>query len=298
MGIVRVTAVLALTLAPGCFWVTTKDEGNLLRKDVTSLKERMAKQEESVDERVKKLDESLDKATKLLARNSADVGSDVEKLGKTQSELNGQVQDMKRQVDAMHAEVDALKQENAKLRSDYEARLAAAEQRLASFDGGGGGTKPGGGGDKPPGGGGTVTSPGGQVLDKDALFTRARTSLESGQLNDARRDYVDFVKRFPKDTRADDAQYALGEIFYREKSYEKAIGEFQKVIDGFPDGDQADRALFRAGEASIEMKWCVDARAYFGVLVQKYPKSTLLKNAKAKLEFIKKNAKKKDVCST
>jgi TolA-binding protein len=294
-----VPGLLALALAPGCFWVTTKDEGNLLRKDVTSLQERMAKQEESVDERVKKLDESLDKATKLLTRNSADVGTDVEKLGKDQSQLNGQVQDMQRQVESMRAEVDALKQENAKLRSDYEARLAAAEQRLASFDGAPtgkpGGTPPG-GGEKPPGG--SVTSPGGSVLDKDALFARAKKSLDDGQLTDARRDYTDFLKRFGKDSKADDAQYALGEIFYREKAYEKAIGEFQKVIDGFADGDQADRALFRAGEASIEMKWCVDARAYFGVLVQKYPKSALVKNAKAKLDFIKKNAKKKDVCST
>lgn len=288
-------ALLALTLAPGCFWVTTKDEGNLLRKDVDSLKERMAKQEESVDERVKKLDESLDKATKLLARNSADVGSDVEKLGKDQSTLNGQVQDMARQVESMRAEVEALKQENAKLRSDYEARLAAAEQRLAAFDGGAvkpGPTNP------PPGPGGSVTSPGGTVLDKDALFARARKSLDDGQLTDARRDYTDFVKRFPKDAKADDAQFALGEIFFREKAYEKAIGEYQKVIDSFADGDMADDALFRAGEASVAMKWCVDARAYFGVLVQKYPKSTLVKSAKARLDYLKKNAKKKDVCST
>ena len=294
MGVAHKTAAaaLALALAPGCFWVTTKDEGNLLRKDVTSLQERMAKQEESVDERVKKLDESLDKATKLLARNSADVGSDVEKLGKDQAQMNGQVQDMQRQVEGMRAEVEALKAENAKLRSDHEARLAAAEQRMAAFDPGAG-TKP---IDKPPGG--TVTTPGGTVLDKDALFARAKASLDNGQLTDARRDYSDFIKRFPKDVRVDDAQYALGETYYREKAYEKAIGEFQKVIDGFAEGDQADRALFRAGEAAIEMKWCVDARAYFGVLVQKYPKSSLLKNAKTKLEFIKKNAKKKDVCST
>jgi TolA-binding protein len=290
-----IVAALAMALAPGCFWVTTKDEGNLLRKDVTSLQERMAKQEESVDERVKKLDESLDKATKLLARNSADVGTDVEKLGKDQSQLNGQVQDVQRQLESMRAEVEALKQENAKLRTDYEARLAAAEQRLAGFDGGA--VKPG-----PttttPGPGGSVTSPGGTVLDKDALFARAKKSLDDGQLTDARRDYTDFLKRFGKDAKADDAQYALGEIFFREKAYEKAIGEFQKVIDGFATGDQADRALYRAGEASIAMKWCVDARAYFGVLVQKYPRSSLVKNAKTKLDYLKKNAKKKDVCST
>jgi TolA-binding protein len=285
-------AALALALAPGCFWFTTKDEGNTLRKNVASLDQRMVKQEESVDERVKKLDESLDKATKLLTRNSADVGSEVQQLSKDQSSLNGQLQDMRRQVEGMRAEVDALKQENAKLRADYEARLVAAEQRIASLDGGKG-TAP-----TPPKPDGTVTSPGGTVLDKDSLFTRARKALDEGQLSDARRDYADFVKRFPKDTRADDAQLALGEIAFREKAYDKAITEFQKVFDSYPDGDQADRALFRAGETSAVLKWCVDAKAYFDVLIKKYPKSKLVKDAKTRLDYLKKNAKKKDVCST
>ncbi len=280
-------AALVLLLAPGCFWATTKHEGDVLRKDVSSIEQRVAKQEETVDERVKKLDESLDQATKLLARNSADVGTEVEKLGKDQSQLTGQLADQQREINALRTEVDALKAENAKLRGDHEARLAATEQRLAALDGG----KPGTGGTA-----GTGTGP--APVDKDTLYARARSALEAGQLTDARREYTEFLKRFPQDARADDARYGLGEIFFREKAYEKAIGEFQKVIDSFPDGDMADDALFRAGEASVAMKWCVDARAYFGVLVQKYPKSTLVKNAKAKLEYLKKNAKKKDVCST
>src|SRR5690349_20032205 len=95
---VRRAAALALTLAPGCFWATTKHEGDELRKDVASLQERVGKHEESVDERVKKLDESLDKATKLLARNIADLGTDVDMLGKDRSQLNGQLQDMRREL--------------------------------------------------------------------------------------------------------------------------------------------------------------------------------------------------------
>jgi TolA-binding protein len=263
---------------------------------VASLKERMAKQEESVDERVKKLDESLDKATKLLTRNSADVGSEVENLGKEQAALNGQVQDARRQLEAMRAEVDTLKAENAKLRGDYETRLAAAEQRIAALDGG---KSPSGGGTTGPvTGPGTVVTPKDSGLDKDGLLARADKSLAAGQLTDARRDYLEFVKKYAKDAKADDAQYGIGETYYRERAFEKAISEFQKIIDMYPTADTADKAFYRAGEAAMEMKWCVDANAYFGVLVQKYPKSKLVKDAKAKLAFIKKNAKKKDVCST
>jgi TolA-binding protein len=303
MGLTRArvaSAALVLALAPGCFWFTTKDEGNRLRKDVSAIDERLAKKEADLDARVKQLDESLDKATKLLARNSADLGAEVEKLGQEQAKLNGQLADQRREIDSLRAEVAALKDENAKLRADYEARLAAAEQRIASLDGGkpatgGTGTGTGTGG---TGTGGTGGTGGDKPVDKDALLARADASLKAGQLTDARKDYLAFLKKYPQDAKADDAQYALGEIHYREKAYEKAIGEFQKVIDGYASGDMVDDALFRAGEAALEMKWCVDARAYFGVLVQKYPKSSLLKSAKAKLEYIKKNAKKKDVCAT
>jgi TolA-binding protein len=286
---VRLAILLALLVGPGCFWATTKDEGNTIRKDIAKLDQRVAKQEESIDQRVAQLDESLEKATKLLARNSADLGTDVDSLRDEQGKVNGKIEEQNREIGALRAELESLKAENARLRADYDVRLASAEARLAALDGG-----------KAPvvAGGGQVTQPAQPGLSADQLYARAGRSLGSGQVSDARRDYLDFIKRFPNDGRADEAQLGLGDSYVKEKAYEKAIGEYQKVIDVYPTGDSADDALYRAGEAALSMKWCVDARAYFGVLVQKHPKSTLVKNAKAKLEYIKKNAGKKAVCAT
>lgn len=277
MGLTRGAA--ALLLLPGCFWVTTKHEGQQLRKDVANLQTRMAKQEESLDQRVKQLDESVDKATKLLARNSADLGADVERLAADLAAMNGVVQDLKRENALLREQLDAQ-------RDACERRLAATETRLAELEkqitAG-----------RPTGPGPTTPQP-----TASELFDGAGKKMAAGQLADARRDYREFLKRFPTDDRADDAQYYLGELFVREGAHEKAIAEFQKVIDNYPNGDMVDDAFFAAGNAAAELKWCTDARAYFGVLLQKYPQSPHAKKAKERLDHLKKNAKNPKVCQS
>jgi tol-pal system protein YbgF len=251
---------LALAALPGCFWATTKDEGAAMRRDIDELKATQAKQGETLSASTKTLDEALEKATRFLATTNADLGSEVDKLSADQAQQAGQIENLSREVIRLRAEVDTLKAENAELR-------AKAAQPTA-----------------PP-------------VDKDGLYARAQASFKGGQAEAARRDFREFLRLYSADQRADDAQYALGELLFREKQFDKAIGEFQRVIDAWPQGDMAPYAFYRAGEAALEMKWCVDARAYFGELVRRFPKAPQVKDAKAKLDYVKKNAGKKDVCA-
>jgi TolA-binding protein len=279
MGVGKALGIAALlAFAPGCFWFTTKSEGKQLRADLDGMEGRMSKTEQALEDKLVKLDAAIDKATKLLARNSADLGTEVDKLVKSQSEFNGQVEDMKREIAALRQQVLNLEAE----RSTYLKKIDEYEARISALEKG-----------KPLAGGG-----GAPAADKDALYKRAQASMDAGQINDARRDYRDFLKQFPTDPRADDAQLALGDLFMKEKTYDKAMGEFQKVVDGWPTGDLVDDALFRSGEAAAALKWCTDARAYFGLLVKDHPKSPLAKDAQKKLDYLKKNAKKKDICQS
>jgi tol-pal system protein YbgF len=132
--------------------------------------------------------------------------------------------------------------------------------------------------------------------DKDGLWTSAQQKLQERQYEPARKELRLYVQRFPQDARADDAQFAIGDSFVKEKQYENAIREFQRVIDGYPQSELADDAFYAAGNAAADMKWCTDARAYLGALQQRYPKSPLNKDAKKKLDYLKKQAKNKSVC--
>jgi tol-pal system protein YbgF len=267
-------AAVLLVFLPGCFWFTTKHEGDVLRRDVGDLKDRVGSQERVMGDKVKQLDDSLDKATRLLSRNSADLGTEVEQTADAVATLQAKNETMQREIDALREEIE-------KQRSAYEARLGTYAERMELLE-------------KQLAAKQATPSP----ADKDALWSDAQKKLASAQYVDARKDLRAFVQKFGQDAKADDAQYLIGEAFRKEQEYEKAIAEFQRVIDSYPNGDMVDDAFLAAGLSALEMKWCVDAGAYLGELMRRYPQSPLVKQAKDRLTHIKKNAKNKNVCQT
>jgi tol-pal system protein YbgF len=257
---------LLLSIAPGCFWVTTKHEGETLRKDLNSVTVRVDKQEQSLGESVNKLKKTLDEASKLLARNSADLGARFGSLERENASLNGLIMEAKRLVDEVKAKSTASE---ARL-DNLEARLLAMETKTAA---------------KPP------KSPG-------ELYAEGMKAMKRAGYDEARDAFRTLVIRYPGHDRADDAQFQRGESYYLQKDFESALREFQSVFDKFASSPLADDALFRAGEAAEKLKWCTDARAYFGLLRQKFPKSKLARKAKQKDAVLKKNAKKKKLCQS
>lgn len=277
----RLAALLVVAAAaPGCFWATTKHEGELMNEQLKTLDVRVAKQEQSMDQRAKLLDESIDKATKLLTRNSADLGTQVDKFSEELARLTGRVADLQRTADGLRSDLTVAAQQKV----DADARLAALTTRLEVLE-------------KQLGikAGATPTSQP-VVFDKGALFDQAYQRLQAGQYAEARRLFRLFLLQAPEDERADNAQYWVGEAFYKEKDYERAIAEFQKVIDTYPKGDVADAAYLAAGSAALDELECRVAAAYLGELVKRFDKSPLVKSAKQKLDLIKKSAKNPKVC--
>ena len=76
----KLTLAFAPLILTGCFWVTTKSEGESLRHDVDSLNTRISTKEKALDDQVKQLQAVIDEATKVLKRNNADIGADVDQL--------------------------------------------------------------------------------------------------------------------------------------------------------------------------------------------------------------------------
>jgi tol-pal system protein YbgF len=252
----------ALALCPGCFWVTTKSEGKTLRADVKNLDVRLAKQEETVDDKVKKLQEILDEATKILKRNSADLGADVQGMQNEMREMRGLLTAAKTYVDEVQAD-------NAKMKE----RITALEQRLAAIE-----TK--------------SAAP----ATPDDLWNQGKAAFESQAYNDARDKFKRLVDQYPGNDRADDAQYFRGEAYFNEKNYDRAIREYGIVWDKWPDSALSDDAMFRAGEAAQLLKHCTEARAYFGLLRQKFPSSPMKKKSEDKEKELKKGAKDPNKC--
>jgi tol-pal system protein YbgF len=74
---------------------------------------------------------------------------------------------------------------------------------------------------------------------------------------------------------ADDAQYWIGESYFQEKKFERAILAFNKVQVDYANGDKAPNALFKEALAFLNLGDKASARELFARVIQKYPNSSV-----------------------
>lgn len=253
----------------GCFWATTKSEGESLRKDVTSLQTRLDAKERELDTQIQKLQGVLEEATRVLKRNSADIGADVDKLAGDVRVATGLANEIRVGVGDLKAAFDAYKKAN-------DTRLDGLEQRLAQIESG-----------KPS----ANSSP-------EDLWKLGGTAYQAGRYNEAIEIYRRLATSFPTHERADDSLYFRGQAHGKLLEWEKAIGVYQTLNQKFPNGDFTDDGLYFAAIAAKQLKLCSEGRAYLAAIKKKFPKSNVAKEAAALEATLKKDAKNKSKCTS
>ncbi|MCW7752750.1 tol-pal system protein YbgF [Desulfobotulus sp. H1] len=108
----------------------------------------------------------------------------------------------------------------------------------------------------------------------DTLYAEAKQAFDNGVFEKARDGFQEILKRFPDAGLADNAQFWIGEIYYRENWYEKAILEYQKVIDNYPKGNKVASSLLKQGLAFEKLGQKANARLILEELLRKYPGSS------------------------
>ncbi|HSS00718.1 MAG TPA: tol-pal system protein YbgF [Kofleriaceae bacterium] len=93
-----------------------------------------------------------------------------------------------------------------------------------------------------------------------------------------------FIARYPRHDYADNAQYWLGEAFYAEKDYARALVEFRRVIEVYPRGNKVPDALLKVGYCYQSLHQTEKARAVLEQVVNLYPKSEPATLAAKRLE--------------
>lgn len=98
--------------------------------------------------------------------------------------------------------------------------------------------------------------------------------------------FEQFLKKYPKSSLADNAQYWKGEAYFAMKDYAQAILEFEKVNKNHPRSPKAPAARLKQGYAFYEMKSYADAKAFLQKLIGQYPNSEEATLARERLQKI------------
>ena len=121
-------------------------------------------------------------------------------------------------------------------------------------------------------------------LSENELYTASKQAFDAGDFETARDGFKNLIDKFSKSAHADNAQFWIGETYYSEKWYEKAILEYQKVIEKYPKGNKMPASLLKQGFAFFNLGDKANARLILKGLVKKYSKSNEAKIATTKLK--------------
>ena len=124
-----------------------------------------------------------------------------------------------------------------------------------------------------------------------AAYEDAHQIFVGGDLAKAREKFQTFLLLYPNSNLADNAQFWIGESFYKQKEYERAILEYEKVIQKYSQGSKVPSALLKQGFAFYALNKAEEAEILFDRVIRKAPQSEQAQIAKKKYEAIAKSKK-------
>jgi len=287
-GAYRSCLLLFISLATLSSCVYDK-EFSYLNDQIVGLNRRVTKLQTSIDS---KLGKDLDTRLKSIHSNQAEMRVELDQLKGKIGNLSGRVEDnervVKRAIERDLKEQDAIKENQTKL-SQNVADLNMMVKRLYDYL------------DLKPL---TVQEPPDQEKDTSGqtedsrppvdVSTEAKSlevesydislaSFKEGRYEEAMDGFKDFLKRFRKSDRADNAQFWIGECYMALKQYEQAILAYQEVIKKYPKGNKVPNAMLRQAIAFLEIKDKTSSKLLLKKIIKKYPKSAEAKIARNKL---------------
>jgi outer membrane protein assembly factor BamD (BamD/ComL family) len=92
------------------------------------------------------------------------------------------------------------------------------------------------------------------------------------------------------DKKSEKGYFDLGYENYNNEKYEEALTNFNSILEYYPEGEFASKAMFMAGFISANHLENLDeAKKYYEMFINKYPEHELVDSAKYELETLGKD---------
>ncbi len=129
-------------------------------------------------------------------------------------------------------------------------------------------------------------SPGEVSSELERAYREGYEAFQAGDLDGAQKKFGSFLREHPDTPLSDNAQFWIGEIYFRKHQYEAAILAYEEVIKKYPHSNKLPDTLLKQGLAFLELGDKIDARIILENLIKKYPNTEQAKIAKNKLQTL------------
>jgi tol-pal system protein YbgF len=116
------------------------------------------------------------------------------------------------------------------------------------------------------------------------LYKRALNLIRQNKPEQARHLLLDFKDKYPQSKLTPNILYWIGETYYDQNQFAKAILTFKQVVQNFPKHHKAVHALLKIAYAYERLNDTNNALFYLKILTQDYPGSEAAKKAREKLK--------------
>jgi len=227
-----------------------------LQTQVTQLQQQMTQMKQSFDERMGVMKSLLEHNTDAANKVSSAIGDLQSSVNKQQQDRAGQVDQISGQIQALNDTMDELKVRLAKLSKQFED-MQAAQQSLAAQQ--------------------AVTQQKAQEMAQapppDVLYNNALRDYNGGKNDLSVQEFNDYIKFYPNTDLAGNAYFYLAEIQFKGGDYEKAVANYDLVLQNFPSGNKAAAAQLKKGLALLDLGKQDEGIQELKHVVQRYPRT-------------------------
>jgi tol-pal system protein YbgF len=254
---------LAALSASACVSMSTGDE---MRQDIEAIRAEQDSMQENYEQEktrltemiasarqdVSELKDVLKEARALLQRNNADLGVEIQNNRQELSELRGHIEQLEFKLAKLDQNLELFK-EDVDLRFDGSG-FSLPEQAVP-------------------------------------LFEHGKEAFDAGKYREARKAFEKFSADFSSHGKAADAQYFLGQTYFKQKQWVTSVFEFQKVVENHDRSARVDDATYHIGAALLKMGRCDQAKGWFQLVIDEYGNSEWIGEAREQI-----NAAKAETC--
>ncbi|UWZ81867.1 tetratricopeptide repeat protein [Occallatibacter riparius] len=203
-----------------------------------------------------------------------------------QQKLASQNEAMSGKIDSSAASVQSLNDSVDELKSRVGKLQDALNQIQTQLQN----AQPAPGGQGAPQGGAGQPGPGAQAGPAanaapplEDTFQAGVRDFNSAKYNVAQGEFQDIIQYYPNDDLAGQAQFYLGEIAYRQQDYGNAIKSYNSVLEGFPTSNKAPAAQLHKGLSLLAQNKRNPGIEELRALIRKHPQTPEAAQARTKL---------------
>ena len=119
-----------------------------------------------------------------------------------------------------------------------------------------------------------------------AIYDNAYLDLNRGNYSLALIGFKDYLDKSPDSDLSDNAQYWIGECYYAQRNFRRAVEELILVDRHYPLGDKVPAALLKIGYSQIQLEDRSAAKEMLRDLINRFPTSDEAAQARAKIQTL------------